>query len=369
MTPVSAPRMKTVACALGSRLSVSSGSAPIAFRPGVSRTTRPCLQKRMRVVDERVAPGGHLDLAFVVARRVVVGRRVVPEAERARLLSVTHSVRVTSCSDCASLSASPMSSARRRQARGWARISPSERPSRRVSIGSSSSDAGSSPRQPSSTGHIVVRPGVAGRMRRPVSAKKIALISSDLPRENSATKATTSFSLPSRSRKAAICSAASPWARSCSSRKRASASARSPSAARQPPRASRLVANEGVIERRRGSSHGSARVHERAVTKRFLTAQVRAFRTPGLGMRCRPSASLADRSRKTSPSPPGRCAASASRSGCTACPRGRRPSHRAGTRPPRRERRGSRARSSRRARRRVPASIAPHRRAAPRARG
>ena len=43
VTPVSAPRMKTVACALGSRLSVSSGSAPIAFRPGVSRTTRPCL--------------------------------------------------------------------------------------------------------------------------------------------------------------------------------------------------------------------------------------------------------------------------------------------------------------------------------------
>ncbi len=44
-------------------------------------------------------------------------------------------------------------------------------------------------------------------MRRPVSAKKMALISSDLPRENSATKATTSFSLPSRSRSASICSA------------------------------------------------------------------------------------------------------------------------------------------------------------------
>ena len=44
------------------------------------------LEKRMRIVDEGVAPGGHLDLAVVVARRVVVGRRVVPEAERARLL-------------------------------------------------------------------------------------------------------------------------------------------------------------------------------------------------------------------------------------------------------------------------------------------
>ena len=40
----------------------------------------------MRIVDERVAPRRHLDLAGVVARRVVVGRRVVPEAERARLL-------------------------------------------------------------------------------------------------------------------------------------------------------------------------------------------------------------------------------------------------------------------------------------------
>ena len=44
------------------------------------------LQERMRVVDERVAPGGHLDLAVVVDGGVVVGRVVVPEAERARLL-------------------------------------------------------------------------------------------------------------------------------------------------------------------------------------------------------------------------------------------------------------------------------------------
>jgi hypothetical protein len=95
-------------------------------------------------------------------------------------------VRVTSSSERASWSGSSISSSNRRQARGWVRNSPSERPSSRVSIGSSASEAGSSPDQPSSTGHIVVRPGVAGRMRRPVSAKKTALISSDLPRENSA---------------------------------------------------------------------------------------------------------------------------------------------------------------------------------------
>ena len=97
VTPVSAPRMKTVACAVGSRLSVSSGSAPIAFSPGVSSTTRPRLQQRVRVVDQRMAPGRHLDPAVGVERRVVVGTLVVPEAERARLRRrSTHSVRVTS---------------------------------------------------------------------------------------------------------------------------------------------------------------------------------------------------------------------------------------------------------------------------------
>ena len=46
----------------------------------------------------------------------------------------------------------------------------------------------------------VVRPADDGRMRLPYSAKKIALISSDLPRENSATNAMTSLSSAKRSR-------------------------------------------------------------------------------------------------------------------------------------------------------------------------
>ena len=41
VTPVSAPRMKTTACAEGSSDKVSSGSAPMALSPGVSSTTRP----------------------------------------------------------------------------------------------------------------------------------------------------------------------------------------------------------------------------------------------------------------------------------------------------------------------------------------
>ena len=44
----------------------------------------------------------------------------------------------------------------------------------------------------SSVGHIVVRPADDGTTRWPYCAKKIALISSDLPRENSATNATFS---------------------------------------------------------------------------------------------------------------------------------------------------------------------------------
>ena len=38
--------MNTTAWACGIRLTVSSGSAPTALRPGVSRMTRPCLSKR-----------------------------------------------------------------------------------------------------------------------------------------------------------------------------------------------------------------------------------------------------------------------------------------------------------------------------------
>ena len=45
VTPVSAPSTKTTAWADGSRPSVSSGSAPMALRPGVSMTTSPRLSR------------------------------------------------------------------------------------------------------------------------------------------------------------------------------------------------------------------------------------------------------------------------------------------------------------------------------------
>ncbi|MPM97458.1 hypothetical protein SDC9_144631 [bioreactor metagenome] len=60
----------------------------------------------------------------------------------------------------------------------------------RVWIGSNSMQGCLLASNSSSVGHIVVRPADEGSIRLPYSAKKMALISSDLPRENSATKAT-----------------------------------------------------------------------------------------------------------------------------------------------------------------------------------
>ena len=65
-----------------------SGSAPIAFRPGVSSTTSPRFKSRMRVVDQRMAPGRDLDPTVCAGRRVVVVTIVVPEAERTGTLAL-----------------------------------------------------------------------------------------------------------------------------------------------------------------------------------------------------------------------------------------------------------------------------------------
>ena len=48
VTPVSAARMNTTAWACGIRFTVSSGSAPMAFRPGRVQDHQPLLEQRMR---------------------------------------------------------------------------------------------------------------------------------------------------------------------------------------------------------------------------------------------------------------------------------------------------------------------------------
>ena len=67
VTPASAARMNSTACAFGSRLSVSSGSVPIAFKPGRVEDDQPLLQQRMREIDDRVTPARNVDAALVAA--------------------------------------------------------------------------------------------------------------------------------------------------------------------------------------------------------------------------------------------------------------------------------------------------------------
>ena len=68
VTPASAAQDEQECVRIGQQCdSVSSGSVPIAFRPGVSRITRPCCSKRMREVDHRVAPARNVDGALVLA--------------------------------------------------------------------------------------------------------------------------------------------------------------------------------------------------------------------------------------------------------------------------------------------------------------
>ena len=94
-------------------------------------------------------------------------------------------------------SGEPVSSGTICHSSGKLRYSAIAVPVRRVSIGNSFSTAGVPGSYINSVGHMVVRPALEGSTRLPKCAKKMALMSSDLPRENSATKAT--YSLSSRS--------------------------------------------------------------------------------------------------------------------------------------------------------------------------
>ena len=67
VTPASAASRNSTACAFGSRLSVSSGSVPIAFRPGVSRMTSPCCSSGCGKLIIGVPPARNVDAAFVAA--------------------------------------------------------------------------------------------------------------------------------------------------------------------------------------------------------------------------------------------------------------------------------------------------------------
>ena len=257
-----------------------------------------------------------------------------------------------------------MSSARRRQARGWARSSPSERPSRRVSIGSSSSD-----------GRLVAAPAELDRAHRRAARRRrqdapagvgeedrvdqLRLAARELGDEGDDELLVAEALAQRGDLLAGVAVAQVVLGEEAGQRRRA----RRASAARQPPRASRLVANDGVIERsRRGSEHRSAATSRSSRDETLRSRQPAgrfAHRAPRpSGCAYVATAAVAPLQRRWQPGQKkvARCALHdaphrACRSARTACPRGRRPAPRAGTRRPCRARRGSRAASSRRARR------------------
>ena len=322
VTPVSAPRMKTVACARRQQAQRQLGLGADRVQARRVEHDQALLEQRMRIVDQRVAPGRHLDLAFVVARRVVVGRVVVPEAERARLLlgdplGARHLAAATG-------RAGPGRRCRSAKRLPGARLARAARRARGPRAGSRSAAAAARPArrrvQPSSTGHIVVRPG-RGRQDAPAGVgeedgvDQLRLAARELGDEGDARA--------SRCRGAraatAICSPAAPCARSCSARKRASVVDAVRSRAPRQLAEGVETGREGMASSRRrakGAEHRSPATHG---TMRAETlahdAWRRTFRTLAGSSRryCRAadsrSAALAAGAEEGRPARPGRCGA------------------------------------------------------------
>ena len=198
VTPVSAPRTKTTACACGIRLTVSSGSAPIALSPGVSRITSPCFNRGCAIL---ISACRHLGISTRPCASTIglsCGASVCQKPSPLASSCVTRRVSATFSSATDNCFGSFTSRTMLVHFSGTMRHSINDWGCRRVSIGNRRRQGGTSASKPISVGHIVVRPALAGMMRRPYPAKKMALINSDFPRENSATKATMTLSARTR---------------------------------------------------------------------------------------------------------------------------------------------------------------------------
>ena len=194
VTPVSMPSTNSTACAAGSSDSVSSGSAPIAFRPGVSRMTRPWRSSGCGRLITAWRQAGTCTPPCASGCRPVSPLRSMRKPIASASAMVARRCSLTRVSACCIACGDAVSRRMRVHAPGCALYSATGVLPRRVSIGSRSMQAGRAGSYISSVGHMVVRPVLDGSTRVPWSPKKMALISSDLPRENSATKATTSRS-------------------------------------------------------------------------------------------------------------------------------------------------------------------------------
>ncbi len=102
VTPVSSASTNTAAWAFGIMESVSSGSAPSAFKPGRVEDDEPVLEQGVRIVDQRVAPSRDLDaVGFAQDHRGGLGARLVEQpqipcllnAHRLRLRQLLHRLR------------------------------------------------------------------------------------------------------------------------------------------------------------------------------------------------------------------------------------------------------------------------------------
>ncbi|KAF1042158.1 MAG: hypothetical protein GAK34_02847 [Delftia tsuruhatensis] len=167
VTPVSAASTKTTAWAWGMRLTVSSGSAPTAFRPGVSRMTSPCLSRGWGML---ISAWRHMG----TSTRPCSSTKGLPpwssscqkpqvRARSTDTLRTSATLASVSAICWALFTSSGSCSQASGRARHWPRLSSDSR----VSMGSRRRLGCSSASQPSSAGHMVVRPALAGMRRRP----------------------------------------------------------------------------------------------------------------------------------------------------------------------------------------------------------
>ena len=167
VTPVSAPRMNTIACAWGNKLTVSSGSAPMAFNPGVSSMTRPCFRIGCAMLISACLQRGTSTRPSSPIRLLSAPPSFSQKPSALACSGLTRSTSATRAIEAARLGASVTSSSMVSQASGRSRQSVSARGCNRVSMGNSRNVGGCSASYPSSVGHMVVRPALAGMIRCP----------------------------------------------------------------------------------------------------------------------------------------------------------------------------------------------------------
>ena len=167
VTPVSAAKMNTMACACGIKLTVSSGSAPIAFNPGVSRMIRPCLSRGCAIL---ISAWRHFGTSIKPCASINTLDWSLPSCQNPSALAssgVTRHVSATLAKASASCFGLVTSRSVRSHFSGAIRHSIKLCGCSRDSMGNRRRQGGTSGSYPISVGHMVVRPALAGMMRRP----------------------------------------------------------------------------------------------------------------------------------------------------------------------------------------------------------